>query len=57
MDLRNVIEKLIRNPAMVEERKSRAREYVLKNYSWDRVVDEMEELYGSIRRLRRFAQI
>ncbi|SPD73175.1 Glycosyl transferase, group 1 [uncultured Desulfobacterium sp.] len=57
MDLRIVLEGLIRNPEMVEEKRLKAREYVLKNYSWDRVVYEMEKLYGSIRRLRRFAQI
>ncbi|MBF0413343.1 MAG: glycosyltransferase family 4 protein [Desulfamplus sp.] len=47
-DLKKQLEMLIKNPEMVKEKKQEAREHVLKNYSWDRITDQMEKLYFSI---------
>lgn len=47
-DLRKVLDDLIKHPEKVEQKKEAAREYVLKNYSWDTITDQMEELYFSI---------
>lgn len=47
-DLRKVLEDLIKHPEKVEQKKEAAREYVLKNYSWDTITDQMEELYFSM---------
>ena len=47
-DLRKNLEYLIDNPAMVKEKKIISRKYVLADYSWDTITDQMEELYFSI---------
>jgi glycosyltransferase involved in cell wall biosynthesis len=47
-DLRRVLKELIEHPDKVEAKKDAAREHVLKNYSWDRVTEQMEALYRSI---------
>ena len=47
-DLQRVLADLIVNPDKVEKMKSAAREHVRKNYSWDRVTDQMEALYLSL---------
>ena len=47
-DLFRVLHTLIRDPEMVDEKKTAAVEHVRKNYSWDRVTDEMEDLYFSL---------
>jgi glycosyltransferase involved in cell wall biosynthesis len=39
---------LIEHPKKTKEKKVRARRYVLKNYSWDRITDQMEALYLSL---------
>lgn len=50
MDLRKKVEYLIKNPQKVEDKKKISREYVLENYSWDTIADQMEDLYYSIAR-------
>ena len=47
-DLRRVLKDLIEHPQKVEEKKESAREHVLRNYSWDRITDQMESLYFSL---------
>ena len=47
-DLRKVLEDLISHPEKVKVKKTAAREHVLKNYSWDKITDQMEELYLSV---------
>ncbi len=47
-DLRRVLMELIGYPEKVEEKKEIARTHVLNNYSWDRITDQMEELYLSL---------
>jgi glycosyltransferase involved in cell wall biosynthesis len=47
-DLSRVLKDLIMHPIKVEEKKTAALEHVRKNYSWDRVTDQMEELYNSL---------
>ncbi len=47
-DLYSVLKDLIGNPEKVMEKKQAALEHVRKNYSWDRVTDQMEELYNSL---------
>ncbi|MBU1054494.1 MAG: glycosyltransferase family 4 protein [Proteobacteria bacterium] len=49
-DLRHVLSDLIAHPEKVEEKKAAAIEHVRRNYSWDRVTDQMEELYLSVLR-------
>ncbi|HTR44718.1 MAG TPA: glycosyltransferase family 4 protein [Thermodesulfovibrionales bacterium] len=44
-DLRRSLTDLIGHPHKVYEKKEDAREYVLQNYSWDTVADQMEALY------------
>jgi glycosyltransferase involved in cell wall biosynthesis len=46
-DLKKQLEYLIHTPEKVREKKDRSREYVLKNYSWDSITDQMEDLYYS----------
>jgi glycosyltransferase involved in cell wall biosynthesis len=50
--LRGVISDLINHPEKVEVKKEIASEHVLKNYSWDRITDQMESLYLSLLRNR-----
>jgi len=47
-DLRRVMTKLIEHPEKTEEKKKQARRYVLQNYSWDKITDQMETLYLSL---------
>jgi glycosyltransferase involved in cell wall biosynthesis len=47
-DLQRVLKDLIEHPEKVEAKKKAAMEHVRKNYSWDRVADQMEELYKSV---------
>jgi len=47
-DLQRVLQDLIVNPSKVEAMKPAAMEHVRKNYSWDRVTDQMEALYISL---------
>ena len=47
-DLREKLAYLVENPEKVREKKKISRAYVLNNYSWDTVADQMEELYLSI---------
>ncbi len=47
-DLHRVLKGLIENPDRVEEKKIPAMEHVRRNYSWDRVADQMEALYLSV---------
>ena len=35
-------------PENLEEKKEMARTHVLRNYSWDKITDQMEELYLSL---------
>jgi glycosyltransferase involved in cell wall biosynthesis len=46
--LRDVLDDLLRHPEKVEAKKMVAMDHVRKNYSWDRVADQMEALYFSI---------
>jgi glycosyltransferase involved in cell wall biosynthesis len=46
--LREVLADLIGHPEKVRGKKGAAQEYVRKAYSWDRVTDQMEELYRTI---------
>lgn len=47
-DLERVLVDLIEHPEKVEGKKEMAREYVLQNYSWDKITDQMEALYLSL---------
>ncbi len=47
-DLYQVLKYLIEHPEKVEEKKQAALEHVHRNYSWDRVTDQMEELYHNV---------
>lgn len=47
-DLRYQLEYLIKAPEKVSSMKERAREYVLKNFSWDAITDHMETLYYEV---------
>ena len=44
-DLKKVLTDLIEQPEKVEKKKEDARAHVLKNYSWDCIADQMENLY------------
>jgi len=46
-ELRRMLSELMTHPEMVEENKEAAKKYVLNNYSWDRITDQMEALYRS----------
>lgn len=47
-DLRRVLTELVENPDMVAAKREAARGHVRRNYCWDRVTDQMEELYYSV---------
>jgi glycosyltransferase involved in cell wall biosynthesis len=47
-DLRGILSDLIEHPEKVESKKEAARQHVLRNYSWDRIADQMEILYHSL---------
>jgi len=47
-DLHRVLNDLIMHPDKVVEKKTAALEHVRKNYSWDRVTDQMEGLYMKV---------
>jgi glycosyltransferase involved in cell wall biosynthesis len=48
-DLKKVLLDLIDHPEKADGMRKIARTYVLENYSWDRVADQMEALYLSLR--------
>ncbi|NPU84514.1 MAG: glycosyltransferase family 4 protein [Syntrophaceae bacterium] len=54
-DLRRVLAELLEHPGKVEEKKAAALAHVRKNYSWDRVTEQMEALYVELIRNRRAA--
>lgn len=47
-DLKRVLADLINHPEKTERMKKKARIYVLDNYSWDKIADQMESLYMSL---------
>jgi glycosyltransferase involved in cell wall biosynthesis len=47
-DLRKKLGFLMENPEKVTEKKKISRDHVMKNYSWDTITDQMEQLYFSI---------
>jgi glycosyltransferase involved in cell wall biosynthesis len=47
-DLRRMLSFLIEHPEKVNKKKMAARQYVLQNYSWDRIAVQMEALYNSL---------
>jgi glycosyltransferase involved in cell wall biosynthesis len=47
-DLHRVLKGLIANPEKVAEKRETALAHVRRNYSWDRVADQMEALYLSV---------
>jgi glycosyltransferase involved in cell wall biosynthesis len=47
-DLREVLIDLINHPDKTEKMKKRARNYVLENYSWDKIAGQMESLYWTL---------
>jgi len=51
-DLRRVLADLLKHPEKVQEKKDAALQHVRRNYSWDRVTDQMEKLYMSLIRSR-----
>lgn len=52
-DLRRVLEYLLDHPEKVEKKRSEAINHVRKNYSWDRISDQMEALYNELLLQRR----
>ncbi len=46
--LRDVLERLLKDPALVAEQAERGRERVRRNYSWDGVTDAYEALFRSL---------
>ncbi|PKN34115.1 MAG: glycosyl transferase family 1 [Deltaproteobacteria bacterium HGW-Deltaproteobacteria-19] len=55
-DLRRVLADLLVHPEKVEEKKAAALAHVRKNYSWDRVTDQMEALYRDLVKNKRLAE-
>jgi glycosyltransferase involved in cell wall biosynthesis len=47
-DLRRALAELVDNPDKVSSKKKAAKQHVERNYSWDRVADQMEALYLSV---------
>jgi glycosyltransferase involved in cell wall biosynthesis len=47
-DLYRVLADLLAHPRKVEAKKAAALDHVRQNYSWDKVTDQMEELYLSV---------
>lgn len=47
-DLQRVLSVLISHPERIEKMRGSALEHVRRNYSWDRVTDQFEELYQSL---------
>jgi glycosyltransferase involved in cell wall biosynthesis len=43
--LRDRLEQLMRDPALVERYRHQAREHALREYDWEKVTDQFEELY------------
>ena len=46
--LKKELEALILAPDLVESKKKDARDYVVRNYSWDKIADDIEKLYFSL---------
>lgn len=44
-DLKQQLENLLQSPAEIEKYKASAKDYILKNYNWDKVVDSTMNLY------------
>ena len=49
-DLREKLERLIRNPDLVREYESRARAHIQRHYSWDTVAEQTEAVYAGMLR-------
>lgn len=47
-DLKRVISLLLERPDLVEAKKRSAKEHVQNNYDWQRVVDQLEEIYEKL---------
>lgn len=47
-DLRQRLDELLASPEKVEAKKAAGAEHVYRTYSWERVTDQMEELYRSL---------
>lgn len=47
-DLRRILQHLLDHPEEAEGKRQAARDYVLENYSWDSITDQMEALYYSV---------
>ena len=47
-DLRAVLNDLIKHPEKVENMKRTAQEYVIRNYSWDKIADQLNDLYMTL---------
>jgi len=47
-DLKRVLDLLLRRKDLADAYKEKAREYVLNNYSWDKIIDDLESLYFSL---------
>jgi glycosyltransferase involved in cell wall biosynthesis len=47
-DLRSVLTDLVDHPEKANDKKDMARRYVLRNYSWDKITEQMEALYLSL---------
>lgn len=56
-DLRRVLAELVANPGMVAAKRDAAMQHVRKNYSWDRVTDQLEQLYISMVDKRRTQEL
>jgi glycosyltransferase involved in cell wall biosynthesis len=48
-DLANILHGLLSNPALIEEKKNAAKDYVLATYNWDKIVDSLEILYHGVK--------
>jgi glycosyltransferase involved in cell wall biosynthesis len=44
-DLRRVLAQLLANPFMAAGKRDATREYVRRNYSWDKAADQLEDMY------------
>lgn len=47
-DLTNKLKFVVKNPLYCEERGAKAREHIIDEYNWDRIVDQTEEVYHSL---------
>jgi glycosyltransferase involved in cell wall biosynthesis len=49
-DITEKLDYLINNPTSTESVKEKAKSYVLKNHSWDKIAEDFEKLYASLLR-------